>query len=319
MGPHRGHSARDCQNAAGNRLTPAKRRRWRLPLPLAFVVGAAGVFMVAQACGGASGGADAAPTVTPEPTSSATSTPAGTTGGGDSIGLPPGGFGGGVRQALLNVAGASEEFAAFLGIPQAQLESELAAEGATPGSVAEAHARSREELSSFLIDHIETSLSEAVEAGSLPQGNVDNLLENLTSNVEAIIDGEGFGPGGGFTGGFGGGAGRRLWRWPWQGLLNVAGPSEEFAAFLGIPLDQLESELAADSATPGSVAGTHGRTRAQLEAFLIEQAEANLNESVAAGTLTQEAADNLLVNLESNIEGIIDADAFTPGGVGLGG
>ena len=50
--------------------------------PLAFVLGAVGVFMVAQACGGASGGADVAPTVTPEPTSSATSTPAETTGGG---------------------------------------------------------------------------------------------------------------------------------------------------------------------------------------------------------------------------------------------
>ncbi|MEE8369470.1 MAG: HlyD family efflux transporter periplasmic adaptor subunit, partial [Dehalococcoidia bacterium] len=120
---------------------------------------------------------------------------AGAPGGGGGFG--GGRFGGGAGQGLFNVAGPSEEFAAFLGIPQAQLESELGSEGATPGSVAEAHGRSRDELSSFLIDQIETSLSEAVEAGTLPQGNVDTLLENLTSNVDAIIDGGALTPGGG--------------------------------------------------------------------------------------------------------------------------
>ena len=46
------HSAIDGEGVAGSRTVPAMRRRCRLPLPLAFVVGAAGVFMVAQACGG---------------------------------------------------------------------------------------------------------------------------------------------------------------------------------------------------------------------------------------------------------------------------
>ncbi len=115
-------------------------------------------------------------------------------------GFGGGRFGGGAGQGLFNVAGPSEEFADFLGISQLQLESELGSEGATPGSVAEAHGRSRDELSSFLIDQIETSLSEAVEAGTLPQGNVDTLIENLTSNVDTIIDGGALTPGRGGSG-----------------------------------------------------------------------------------------------------------------------
>ena len=87
------------------------------------------------------------------------------------------------------IGGASEEFAAFLGISLEQLESELSAEGATPASVAEAHGRTREELKTFFIAQLETQMSEAVAAGTMSQEEANNMVERQASRIDDIIDG----------------------------------------------------------------------------------------------------------------------------------
>jgi hypothetical protein len=90
----------------------------------------------------------------------------------------------------LFIGGASEEFAAFLGIPLEQLESELNAEGATPGSVAEAHGRTREELKTFFMEELQATLSDAVAAGTMSQEGADDMFERQASRIDDIIDGE---------------------------------------------------------------------------------------------------------------------------------
>jgi hypothetical protein len=85
--------------------------------------------------------------------------------------------------------GASEELAAFLGIPLDQLESELSAEGATPASVAEAHDRTRGELETFYTEQVESQVLEAVVNGTMSPDEGDAMIERLTSNIDAIIDG----------------------------------------------------------------------------------------------------------------------------------
>jgi len=132
----------------------------------------------------------------------------------------------------------------------------------------------------------------------MSQDDADQLLEDFASRVDDIIDGNaqfGAGPG---AGGFVVGG-------PGQGLF-AAGPSEEFAQFLGISLDQLTSELSADGATPASVADAHGRTRDELKGFLTEQQQAQLLEQVAAGTISMEEADRMTERLASTIDDIID-------------
>lgn len=106
---------------------------------------------------------------------------------------------------------------------------------------------------------------------------------------------------------------------PDQGLF-VGGASEEFAAFLGISLEQLESELNAESATPASVAQAHGRTREELKIFFIEQLQTNLGEAVAAGAMSQEDADNMFERQASRIDDIIDGNVPSgrPGGAPSG-
>ena len=92
---------------------------------------------------------------------------------------------------------------------------------------------------------------------------------------------------------------------PGQGAF-IGGASEEFAAFLSISLEQLESELSAEGATPASVAEAHDRTREELKTFFMEQTQAQMSEAVAAGTMSQEEADNMIERQASLIDDIMD-------------
>jgi len=268
------------------------KREWpvRAPVAGAFVI--AVVTLLAAACGGGSASEDASPTATSSPAAAAASE---TPGAGPSFT-----FGAGPDGAGLVIGGASEELAEFLGISQEQLESELSAEGATPASVADAHDRTREELKTFFTEQQQAQLDEAVAAGTMSQEDADQMLEGLSSRIDDVIDGNvpvGGGPGaGGFTPG-GGGAG-----------LLIGGPSEELAAFLGISLEQLESELGEESATPASVADAHGRTRDELKTFLTEQLEARIIEDVVAGTISPDEGDAMIERLTSSIDAIIDGE-----------
>jgi hypothetical protein len=217
--------------------------------------------------------------------------------GAGGITITPGGAGAG-----LLIGGPSEELAAFLGISLEQLESELGEEGATPASVAEAHDRTREELKTFLTEQQEAQLSEAVAAGDIPQEDADRMLEDFASRIDDIIDGNmrnasiGGGPGAVLAG---------------PGGLIIGGPSEEFAAFLGISLEQLESELDEEGATPASVAEAHDRTRDELKTFSTEQIEAQVIEAVVAGTITPDDGDAMIERLTSSIDDIIDREMLS--------
>jgi hypothetical protein len=273
-------------------------RGWQACVAVAVVAAIGVVLILPQACGG-SAGEDVAPTATSPATSTAD-------GGFPGVGEmtpgagPPGG--------MAFIGGASEEFAAFLGISLEQLQSELDAEDATPASVAAAHGRTREELKTFFTEQQQAQLSEAVAAGTMSQDDADNMIEGFASSIDDIIDGNV--PYGGGAGGMPGvtpGAG------PPGGMLFIGGASEEFAAFLDIPFDQLESELSAEGATPASVAEAHNRTREELKTFFIEQLQAQLSQAVSAGTMSQQDADNMMEGLESRIDGIIDGEMLLGG------
>jgi hypothetical protein len=251
-------------------------------------MGVALVAVLAQACGGGdSEGEDASPTATSTPAAAASGTPA--QGFSFSDGEGPGG------QLFFGI-GASEELAEFLGISQEQLESELSAEGATSASVAEAHDKTRDELKAFYTERQRAQVDEAVAAGRMTQEDADQALDAFASRLDDMIDGVmplGGGPGFSVVGPDGGG-------------LIIGGPSEELAEFLGISLDQLESELSAEDATPASVAEAHGRTRDELKTFYTEQIEAQIIEEVVAGRLSPEEGDAMIERLTSNIDAMID-------------
>jgi hypothetical protein len=93
-----------------------------------------------------------------------------------------------------------------------------------------------------------------------------------------------------------------------RGGCGLRGPSlDELAAFLGTDEATLRTELQADGATLASVAQAHGQPRESLIAFLTEQFQANLDEKVAAGDLTQEEADARMMQFSENVGEMVDA------------
>jgi len=175
---------------------------WQVRALVMFVAVTAGMTILAQACGGGSATEDVTPTTAPTSTAgSETPTggqPFGRGDGGASdmpdftpgAGMPDITPGAGPPGQALLIGGASEEFAAFLGISLEQLQSELSAEGATPGSMAEAHGRTREELKTFFMEQTQAQISDAVAAGTTSQEDADRMLEALASRIDDIIDGK---------------------------------------------------------------------------------------------------------------------------------
>ena len=179
---------------------PVVKRRWQVCAWMVFVAAVGIVVMLAQACGGGSASVDTTPLTTstagsetPVPRPSVRPGDGGPAGMPDftpGAGMPPMTPGAGPSGQGAFIGGASEEFAAFLGIPLDQLESELGAEGATPASVAEAHGRTRGELKTFFTAQLQAQMSEAVAAGTMSQEEADSMIERQASRIDDIIDGK---------------------------------------------------------------------------------------------------------------------------------
>lgn len=153
---------------------------------LITVVALAGV---AQACGGGSASIAATPTARPLPSRVA---------GGSGSRLPfngtpqpnftPGAFGTPGARAFFGGFNNSET-ADFFGISEDELRSELQADGATLGSVAEAHGKTRDELKTFLTDQLRKNTEQAVSDGRMTQDQADSMLQDMSSRVDDMIDG----------------------------------------------------------------------------------------------------------------------------------
>jgi uncharacterized protein YidB (DUF937 family) len=124
-------------------------------------------------------------------------------GGSEGLGRGgPKGFGPGFEFGLgMGLSDASQKFADFLGITTDQLKTELGADNATIATVAAAHGKSRDQVTTFVTDGAKTALDAAVKNGDLTQKREDAALKMLSDNLDKLLDGK-FGLF--FRGGFGG-------------------------------------------------------------------------------------------------------------------
>jgi hypothetical protein len=204
----------------------------------------------------------------------------------------------------------SEALAGFLGITEDELGEELAADGATLATVAEAHGKSREELKAFIAGDLEARLSDRVAAGDLTQERADEILGEFNERIDGLIDREsGWSRfderrGGEFGFGF-------PFAPPHLGMGFVGG---DLAAFLGIERAQLLEELTRDGASLATVAEAHGKTRDELKAFLVDGLTARLDEAVADDGLPRERADEILSDLMERLDAVIDRELPVAGG-----
>lgn len=81
-----------------------------------------------------------------------------------------------------------EALATFVGITTDQLNAQLAADGATLATVAEANGKSRDDLKAFIRGEAESALNEAVDGGRLTRERADALLQRLDEHIDRLID-----------------------------------------------------------------------------------------------------------------------------------
>jgi len=81
-----------------------------------------------------------------------------------------------------------QALATFLGITTDELQTQLAADGATLATVAQANGQSREALITFLTDQTRAALDEKVASGDLTQAEADARLTEFTDRVNALVD-----------------------------------------------------------------------------------------------------------------------------------
>ena len=143
-----------------------------------------------------------------------------------------------------------------------------------------------------------------VQSGDLTQKQADALKQRAASNP-------GFGPGFGERGGHGpkGFGGGKFGR-------DMLGEGEQqLADFLGIPKDQLATELKASNATLATVAAAHGKTADDLKTFITNTAKSKFADAVKNGDLTQKAADDMLGMLTANLDSMINSSGHGRGGM----
>ncbi len=91
-----------------------------------------------------------------------------------------------------------------------------------------------------------------------------------------------------------------------------AGFNTPIAEFIGITEDELASALQEDGATLASVAASYGKSRDELEQFLIDDARDRLSDELEAGTVTQEEADQQVAVLEDVIGRLLNGSGGPP-------
>jgi hypothetical protein len=163
-------------------------------------------------------------------------------------------------------------------------------------NLAEALGIQRAALDSAISSAGEATLDEAVAAGTITQERADAILPRVQAGeLGALMGGRGGRHGGAQV----------------EGLRQAM--RDAAAAALGITGDELSSALR-DGQTLAGLAAAHNTSEQAVIDAALAAAKGELDEAVAAGTLTQEQADAVYARLEA-----AGADLLGHGGRGPGG
>lgn len=144
-----------------------------------------------------------------------------------------------------------------------------------------------DELDAALTQAIENRIDAAVDAGRLTEEQGAELKERLASGDFPLVA---LGPGFGHH-------------------VHAHGvPFEAAAAYLGLDQEELQTRLE-DGDTLAEIARAEGKSVDGLVAALVAEARANLDEKVEEGRLTEAQRTEILGDLESRIEALVNGEA----------
>src|SRR5437867_587455 len=174
--------------------------------------------------------------------------------------------------------------AAYIGIPEAQLRTELGTDKSL-ADVAIAHGKTRDGLIAALVAAQQQDIATVVDRKGIGAGpNPAN----------------GYGPGPGFGRGPGG--------------RNLTGNSLETAAtYLGTTEADLEAKLRAGQTLAQIANATAGKSRDGLLNALVADATAKIDAAQKAGTITADQATQLKSNLSTRLAQLVDTTGPIPG------
>jgi len=189
-----------------------------------------------------------------------------------------------------------QPIAEILGMTPGELQQALS-DGTTLGEAAVEQGMSVDELTAALSAGIESRVAEALADGKITQEKADEILANSAERIDRLINRS-------HERGQQGDRGERMER--------RAEAREAMAEFLGLSLDDMK-EAYQDGSTLGEIAEDQGISIDDLTTFMTDYANAEIDEALADGTITEERAEQFRENLAERIENRINKEPGHPG------
>jgi polyhydroxyalkanoate synthesis regulator phasin len=177
----------------------------------------------------------------------------------------------------------SEAVAAYLGLSQSELRTQLDA-GKTLAQIATAQGKSVAGLEDVIYNDAKAHLDEAVANGKLTASDEQTMLADLKSHLDDIVNNTG--PPGGLHVG-----------------VEIFGSA--VAGYLGLTESELRTQLESGK-TLAEIASGQGKSVDGLKAAILAEAKSHLDEAVAAGKLSSAQAEQMLADLKSHIDDLVN-------------
>ena len=146
--------------------------------------------------------------------------------------------------------------------------------GKTLAQVAEAHGKTQAQLTDFLVARVSEQLAQALKAGAITAAQAEEMKQGLTAGISQLVMTPLSGP---------------MARQEQGGPLGVF---DLVPGFLDLDQAVIQAEFGAGKSL-GQVAEAHGKTRAELQTFLVEQFSARLDQLVKDGHVPAAAASQM--------------------------
>ncbi len=190
----------------------------------------------------------------------------------------------------LKIAGGTAALAAVLGGGAAVAATQLSPTEESDAIVEDAAKQlgvSADELDAALKQALQNRIDAAVEAGTITEARATELKERIEAGEVPLV---GIGPGPGHRGGH-------------HGFVDFAAAAD----FIGVTEAELRASLE-DGDTLAEVATANGKTAAALVDALVAAANADLDEKVEAGRLTEAQRTSILADLESRLDDVVNGE-----------
>jgi uncharacterized coiled-coil protein SlyX len=166
--------------------------------------------------------------------------------------------------------------------------------GQSLAAIARAEGKSVDGLKAALVADAKADLDQAVTDGKLTSAQESQMLSDLTSRIGDLVNATGLPPG------------------PHAGAVFRVGPPAAIADYLGLTEDELRTQLAAGKSL-AAVAEAQGKSVEGLEAAMLADAKAHLDAVVAAGQLSADREQQMLDELKSRLDDIVNRTGPPPG------